>query len=355
MSEPTRDDVDALVGPATPHFAFQIRARVRELVAQLPDGHEVRRYADGQMERLERLGYAQQLRRGLGGLDAYQTLGVSTSASDSEIAVAYRQLARQFHPDTHPGTSPAERARYEEAMASINAAHDAIKDETSRRSYGSGQPMRSNQPAGRSPRSGECDLCGHTPAEPFMFEYQVAMLFSARRFRMQASLCRQCALAFGRAQQNKTLWSGWWGIISFFTNFGVIFRNAGSLRRAGRLHSPSAVAGVLAPLSTPADPGAPMVKRAGFWFATVLITIVAVVGLSIASNSSSPTSSTPTTFSVGDCISGNPGGTATPVPCSGKHNGKIVDEVSSKNDCNAATSDGYITTATSVFCVDTSQ
>jgi hypothetical protein len=58
MSEPTRDDVDALVGPATPHFAYQIRARVRELVAKLPEGHEVRRYADAQMERLDRLGYA---------------------------------------------------------------------------------------------------------------------------------------------------------------------------------------------------------------------------------------------------------------------------------------------------------
>ena len=58
MSEPTRDDVDALVGPATPHFAFQIRARVRELVAGLPESHEVRRYAEGQMERLERLGHA---------------------------------------------------------------------------------------------------------------------------------------------------------------------------------------------------------------------------------------------------------------------------------------------------------
>jgi hypothetical protein len=58
MSEPTRDDIDALVGPATPHFAFQIRARVRELVSQLPAGHEVRRYAESQMERLERLGHA---------------------------------------------------------------------------------------------------------------------------------------------------------------------------------------------------------------------------------------------------------------------------------------------------------
>jgi hypothetical protein len=56
--EPTRDDVDALVGPATPHFAYQIRARVRELVAALPDDNDVRRYAEGQIERLDRLGYA---------------------------------------------------------------------------------------------------------------------------------------------------------------------------------------------------------------------------------------------------------------------------------------------------------
>jgi hypothetical protein len=56
--EPTRDDVDALVGPATPHFAYQLRARLRELVADLPAEHEVRRYAEEKMELLDRLGYA---------------------------------------------------------------------------------------------------------------------------------------------------------------------------------------------------------------------------------------------------------------------------------------------------------
>jgi hypothetical protein len=56
--EPTRDDVDALVGPATPHFAYQIRARVEELVAGLPEEHTVRRYGVQQMERLDRLGHA---------------------------------------------------------------------------------------------------------------------------------------------------------------------------------------------------------------------------------------------------------------------------------------------------------
>ena len=58
MAEPTFADVDALVGPATPHFAYQLRARVLELVRDLPAEHPVRRYADEKSELLDRLGYA---------------------------------------------------------------------------------------------------------------------------------------------------------------------------------------------------------------------------------------------------------------------------------------------------------
>jgi hypothetical protein len=58
MAEPTTDDVDALVGPATPQFAYQIRARVRELVAGLPEDDPVRVYAEGKVELLDRLGHA---------------------------------------------------------------------------------------------------------------------------------------------------------------------------------------------------------------------------------------------------------------------------------------------------------
>jgi hypothetical protein len=58
MAEPNRDDVDALVGPATPHFAYQLRARVRELIEGLPEDHDVRRYGEQQIERLDRLGHA---------------------------------------------------------------------------------------------------------------------------------------------------------------------------------------------------------------------------------------------------------------------------------------------------------
>ena len=58
MPEPTREDVDALVGPATPHFAYQLRARVRELVTELPEEHDVRRYAEEKIDLLDRLGHA---------------------------------------------------------------------------------------------------------------------------------------------------------------------------------------------------------------------------------------------------------------------------------------------------------
>ena len=58
MAEPTRNDIDALVGSATPHFTYQLRARIAELIADLSSDHPVRRYGEEQMELLDRLGHA---------------------------------------------------------------------------------------------------------------------------------------------------------------------------------------------------------------------------------------------------------------------------------------------------------
>jgi hypothetical protein len=55
---PTIEEIDALVGPATPHFAYQLRARVEELIRDLPEDNPVRRYGEEKMALLDRLGYA---------------------------------------------------------------------------------------------------------------------------------------------------------------------------------------------------------------------------------------------------------------------------------------------------------
>jgi hypothetical protein len=58
MPRTLREEIDALVGPATPHFAYQLRARVEELVKDLAEDDPVRRYGEEKMELLDRLGYA---------------------------------------------------------------------------------------------------------------------------------------------------------------------------------------------------------------------------------------------------------------------------------------------------------
>ncbi len=58
MRDPILDAIDELIGPATPHFAYQLRARVEQLVEGLADDHPVRRYGEEKMELLERLGHA---------------------------------------------------------------------------------------------------------------------------------------------------------------------------------------------------------------------------------------------------------------------------------------------------------
>jgi hypothetical protein len=55
---PTIEEIDALVGPATPHFAYQIRARVEELIRELPEESPVRRHGVEKMALLDRLGHA---------------------------------------------------------------------------------------------------------------------------------------------------------------------------------------------------------------------------------------------------------------------------------------------------------
>jgi hypothetical protein len=57
VPEPTIRDVERLLGPATPHFALQIRARVENLVAGLPATHPVRAYAEERIGLLDGLPY----------------------------------------------------------------------------------------------------------------------------------------------------------------------------------------------------------------------------------------------------------------------------------------------------------
>jgi hypothetical protein len=55
VREPTVDDVRQLMGASTPHFALQLRNRIRNMIWNLPAEHPARVMGEQEIERLERI------------------------------------------------------------------------------------------------------------------------------------------------------------------------------------------------------------------------------------------------------------------------------------------------------------
>jgi hypothetical protein len=99
----------------------------------------------------------------MGTADYYSLLGVSREASQEEIARAYRQKARQFHPDLQP----PDRAEWAgERMKELNAAYEVLGDtarrgEYDRRHWGPALPSRKGSSRGPHPQPRQAVRLAH--------------------------------------------------------------------------------------------------------------------------------------------------------------------------------------------------
>ncbi len=63
-------------------------------------------------------------------IDYYNVLGITKAATAEDIKKAYRKLARQFHPDTNPNDSTANKK-----FQQINEANEVLSDPDKRKKY----------------------------------------------------------------------------------------------------------------------------------------------------------------------------------------------------------------------------
>jgi molecular chaperone DnaJ len=76
--------------------------------------------------------------------DYYKILGVGKTANDKEIKLAYRKLARKYHPDVNPGDKSAE-----ERFKEVSEAYEVLSDRDKRSRYDQfGDQWKNAQAAG---------------------------------------------------------------------------------------------------------------------------------------------------------------------------------------------------------------
>jgi DnaJ family protein B protein 4 len=71
------------------------------------------------------------MRRGGGGKDFYDTLGISRGASDSEIKKAYRKLAMKWHPDKNQDNKEAAEKKFK----AVSEAYEVLSDPKKKDKY----------------------------------------------------------------------------------------------------------------------------------------------------------------------------------------------------------------------------
>jgi hypothetical protein len=194
----------------------------------------------------------------------------------------------------------------------------------------------------RQPGPNQCEICGHEPAVAIVLRRGVGMLFMRRHFTLRVTACRDCGMKRFRDMQDSTMTQGWWGIISFFTNFYYIIENHKAYRQLRKLDAPTKPVGVFATSrSTPSHPGKPLHKRLGIYVCAAALVVGGYYFTHDFHSNPNTLNGLSHNFAVGGCVAGSAHEIAGMVSCASQHKGKILAIVSSMNKCPATTTNYF--------------
>lgn len=130
-----------------------------------------------------------------------------------------------------------------------------------------------------------CQSCGATPTAEVTLRQETGKVLWRTRRLIEGRFCRDCGISLFREMQNRTLITGWWGLISVFVNWATVVRNIVAANRLQRLLAPRTEPGAF--LSARLKPGKPLLQRGGVWVAAVVMVVLGALVVSEGSSSSS--------------------------------------------------------------------
>ncbi|MET7391440.1 hypothetical protein ACFYPT_40895 [Streptomyces sp. NPDC005529] len=81
-----------------------------------------------------------------------------------------------------------------------------------------------------------CHVCRAQPVVTTSISSHTGLILGGRSRTVTEPLCRQCGIALVRVMTTRTLWRGWWGVLSLLIHTpAVLVVNAGAYRQFKRL------------------------------------------------------------------------------------------------------------------------
>lgn len=165
-------------------------------------------------------------------MNYYEILGVSKDCSQAELRAAYRERARELHPDVNRAPDATER------MAEVNAAYSVLKAPAKRFEYDQQLEFQKyetpdvdqheDRPRETALEPIVCERCGamNETLSVVGFDYVVSVLILSWRGRNGGVYCDKCRTKLSLLYTLEVLFFGWWGVpFGALWSIAAIFRN----------------------------------------------------------------------------------------------------------------------------------
>jgi hypothetical protein len=96
----------------------------------------------------------------------FEVLGIAPTASEIEIAAAYRRCAKAVHPDTAPASDPETRRAREAEMARVNEAYREARDAAAARVAAAAHAANDRRRPVEGQRPSDPEAASSHPSEP---------------------------------------------------------------------------------------------------------------------------------------------------------------------------------------------